>query len=80
MLLLDEPTRGLDYAAKRHLTGVLRSLATEGRAVVVATHDVEFAAAAATRVVVMAQGEVVADGPTASALTASPAFSPRSPG
>jgi energy-coupling factor transport system ATP-binding protein len=77
VLLLDEPTRGLDYTAKRHLTGVLRSQAGEGRAVVVATHDVEFAAAVATRVVVMAQGEVVADGPTAAALTASPAFSPQ---
>ncbi len=77
VMLLDEPTRGLDYAAKRHLTGVLRALATEGTAVVVATHDVEFAAATATRVVVMAQGEVVADGPTAAALTASPAFSPQ---
>jgi energy-coupling factor transport system ATP-binding protein len=77
VLLLDEPTRGLDYAAKEQLTGVLRAVAAGGRAVVVATHDVEFAAAAATRVVVMAQGEVVTDGPASSALVASPAFSPQ---
>ena len=48
-----------------------------GRAVVVATHDVEFVAEAADRVVVMAEGEVVADGPTADVIVASPAFAPQ---
>jgi energy-coupling factor transport system ATP-binding protein len=52
-------------------------VAGEGRAVVIATHDVEFAAAAADRVVVMAVGDVVADGPTAEVVTASPAFAPQ---
>jgi len=77
ILLLDEPTRGLDYAAKHHLTRVLGELTAGGRAVVVATHDVEFAASCATRVVVMAEGEIVADGATADVVTASPGFSPQ---
>lgn len=77
VVLLDEPTRGLDYAAKAALVAVLQDLAAEGRAVLVATHDVEFVAAVADRVVVMATGEVVADGSTAEVVTASPAFSPQ---
>ncbi len=76
-VLLDEPTRGLDYAAKSRLGEILRSMAAEGRAVVVATHDLEFAAEVADRVLVMAQGEVVADGPARELLTASPAFAPQ---
>ncbi len=56
---------------------ILDRLAGEGHAVVVATHDVEFVAAAADRVVVMADGEVVADGPAADVVTASPAFAPQ---
>ena len=77
VVLLDEPTRGLDYAAKAALAGVLRQLAGEGRAILVATHDVEFVAAVADRVIVMATGEVVADGATAGVVTASPAFAPQ---
>ncbi|WP_431981386.1 ABC transporter ATP-binding protein [Streptomyces qinglanensis] len=77
VLLLDEPTRGLDYPAKETLGRIVRDLAARGRSVVVATHDVEFAARAAGRVVVMAQGEVVADGPTAEVLVSSPAFAPQ---
>jgi energy-coupling factor transport system ATP-binding protein len=77
VVLLDEPTRGLDYLAKRALIDILDILAGEGRAVVIATHDVEFAAGAADRVVVMAVGDVVADGPTAAVVTASPAFAPQ---
>jgi len=77
VVLLDEPTRGLDYGAKAHLSEVLRELADDGRAVVVATHDVEFVAAAADRVVVMGDGELVADGPTASVVVSSPAFAPQ---
>ena len=77
VVLLDEPTRGLDYPGKRALVDILDLVAGEGRAVVIATHDVEFAAAAADRVVVMAVGDVVADGPTAEVVTASPAFAPQ---
>ncbi|WP_130798764.1 ABC transporter ATP-binding protein [Streptomyces otsuchiensis] len=77
VMLLDEPTRGLDYGAKRRFGTVVRTLAAEGRAVVIATHDVEFVAAVADRVTVMADGEIVADGPTAEVVCSSPAFAPQ---
>jgi len=77
VLMLDEPTRGLDYHAKANLTTVLRELAARGCAVMVSTHDVEFVATCADRVVVMAEGEVVADGPTAEVVVSSPAFAPQ---
>jgi energy-coupling factor transport system ATP-binding protein len=77
VVLLDEPTRGLDYPAKAALAGILRRLADEQHAVVVATHDVEFAALAADEVVVLADGEVVSSGPTRRVLTESPAFAPQ---
>ncbi|MFD5086536.1 ABC transporter ATP-binding protein [Kitasatospora sp. NPDC058406] len=77
VVLLDEPTRGLDYHAKEALTGIVDALAAEGRTVVVSTHDVEFVAGAADRVVVMAEGEIVADGPTAEVIVASPTFAPQ---
>ncbi len=77
VVLLDEPTRGLDYPAKAALAGILRRLADEQHAVLVATHDVEFAALAADEVVVLADGEVVSSGPTRRVLTESPAFAPQ---
>ena len=77
VVLLDEPTRGLDYPAKARLAETLAELAAEGRAVVCSTHDVEFVAAAAARVVVLADGDVVADGPTAHVVVSSPAFAPQ---
>ena len=77
VVLLDEPTRGLDYAAKQALAGIVADLAAQGRSVVVSTHDVEFVAVAADRVIVLAEGEIVADGPTADVIVASPAFAPQ---
>ncbi|MFT3861906.1 ABC transporter ATP-binding protein [Micropruina sp.] len=77
VLLLDEPTRGLDYRAKAELRGIVRRLAGEGVAVLISTHDVEFAAATSTRTLLMADGEVIADGPTAEVLTSSPAYAPQ---
>ncbi len=77
LLLLDEPTRGLDYAAKARLVEVLRARAAAGRAVVVATHDVELVAEVATRAVVIAEGEIVVDGPVADVVSSSPAFAPQ---
>jgi len=77
VLLLDEPTRGLDYNAKHRLTTLLGGLARQGRAIVLATHDVELAAAVATRTVVLADGEVVVDGPTQEVVVGSPAFAPQ---
>ncbi|NED98320.1 ATP-binding cassette domain-containing protein [Phytoactinopolyspora alkaliphila] len=77
LVLLDEPTRGLDYPAKRRLAGILRGLAAEGHGVVLATHDVELVADLATRVVVIADGEAVADGETADVVVGSPTFAPQ---
>lgn len=77
VILLDEPTRGLDYAAKQALTDALGDLARSGRTVLLSTHDVEFVAASADRVTVLAEGEVVADGPTAQVVLGSPAFAPQ---
>ncbi|WP_328783145.1 ATP-binding cassette domain-containing protein [Streptomyces canus] len=77
LLLLDEPTRGLDYAAKARLVDLLRELAATGHAIVLATHDVELAAELAHRVILLAEGEVIADGPAADVITASPSFAPQ---
>ncbi|WLQ32234.1 ATP-binding cassette domain-containing protein [Streptomyces castrisilvae] len=77
VLLLDEPTRGLDYRAKAELTRIVAALAAEGRSVVISTHDVEFVARTADRVVVMAEGDIVADGPTREVIVASPVFAPQ---
>ena len=64
-------------AAKRVLAEILRRLAAEGRAVLVVTHDVEFAAQAADEVVVLAEGEVVSSGPVRRVVAESPAFAPQ---
>lgn len=77
LLLLDEPTRGLDQPAKAVLVTILRELAAAGHGVVLATHDVELAAEVADRVVLLAGGRVVVDGPAAEVLTAAPAFAPQ---
>ncbi|MFI0236428.1 ABC transporter ATP-binding protein [Streptomyces sp. NPDC016845] len=77
LLLLDEPTRGLDYAAKARLVKILRDLSSQGHAIVMATHDVELAAELTDRVAILADGEVVADGPTPETVTSSPSFAPQ---
>ncbi|WP_406093311.1 ABC transporter ATP-binding protein [Kitasatospora purpeofusca] len=77
LILLDEPTRGLDYAAKARLVEILRGLAAEGHGVLLATHDVELAAELSDRTAVLADGEIVADGPTPEVVLGSPAFAPQ---
>jgi len=77
LLLLDEPTRGLDYPGKARLVTILGDLAAAGHAVVMATHDVELVARVATRGVVLAEGEVVADGPARDVVCQSPVFAPQ---
>jgi energy-coupling factor transport system ATP-binding protein len=66
---LDEPTRGMDRARKNDLVGLVGDLGRRGAGVVVATHDVEFAAAFAERVVLLGDGVVIADGPAAEVLS-----------
>jgi energy-coupling factor transport system ATP-binding protein len=77
VLLLDEPTRGLDYSTKTQLVETLRGLAADGTTIILATHDVELVAEVASRVVVIAEGEIVADGPTAQVVVGSPLFAPQ---
>ena len=69
LVALDEPTRGMDRARKDELVGLIEQLAAAGAGVVVATHDVEFAAAFAERVVLLGAGVVIADGAAAEVLS-----------
>jgi energy-coupling factor transport system ATP-binding protein len=75
LLLLDEPTRGLDPQVKRALTSFLRLQASNGASILIATHDVEWAARTADRVLLMADGEIYADGDPHSVLSDSLVFS-----
>jgi energy-coupling factor transport system ATP-binding protein len=68
VVCLDEPTRGMDRGHKDALVTLLTGLTRQGSAVVVATHDAEFAAAVATRTVLLGDGRPVADAPTAEVL------------
>jgi energy-coupling factor transport system ATP-binding protein len=69
LVALDEPTRGMDRARKEELVALIGSLAARGAGVVLATHDVEFAAAFAERVVLLGDGVVIADGPAEAVLS-----------
>jgi energy-coupling factor transport system ATP-binding protein len=69
LVALDEPTRGMDRARRDDLVGLVEGLAAGGAGLVVATHDVEFAAAFAERVVLLGDGCVIADGPVEEILS-----------
>ena len=69
MLLADEPVAGLDPAHQLALFAHLRALASDGRAVVVALHDLSLAVRFADRVILMHQGRIAADGPPVMALS-----------
>jgi len=71
VLLLDEPTRGMDAASRRALHDAVDRHARDGGAVVLATHDVELAALCATRALVLGDGDVVAEGPAREVLAGS---------
>lgn len=68
LVALDEPTRGMDRARKHDLQALIEGLASAGAGVIVATHDVEFAAAFAHRVVLLGDGVAIADGPATEIL------------
>ena len=69
-IMLDEPTAALDVGHQESVMAVVRTLAGEGRAVVVVLHDLGLAAAYADRVAVLDSGELVATGPPRAVLTA----------
>ncbi len=77
LLLLDEPTRGLDYHLKRELGNILLQLQAEGTAVLLVTHDVEFAAEFARDVILMAEGTIIDTGSKYDVLTRSTFYSPQ---
>ena len=77
ILLLDEPTRGLDIEIKNRLAAGLRRLNRRGVTIVMATHDVELVAECADRVVLLGDGRLVAEGETRAMLHGSPVFSTR---
>lgn len=77
VLLLDEPTRGMDAVLKKKLGALLAALKGEGKAILVVTHDVEFAAEIACRVLIMSAGEIIASGEKREVLSSSLYYSPQ---
>lgn len=77
LMLLDEPTRGLDYAAKRQLARLWKAWRDEGMGLLLVTHDVELVAEVADRVLVLGDGEIIAEGLPQQVLPASPLFAPQ---
>ncbi len=74
LLLLDEPTRGLDYVSKERLLAILNDLRKNGVTILMATHDVELVAQCASRIVLLGNGEIVADGTVRTVMTDSIIF------
>ena len=68
-VVLDEPTIGQDYQQKDRLRNFILQLNTQGKTVIVVTHDVEFIAECKPRVVVLSRGRIVGDGPAVDILT-----------
>lgn len=77
LILLDEPTRGLDAARKQALQTLWQGWRAAGRGILLVTHDVELAAQVADRVVILEAGAVAADGPAKAVLSTSPLFAPQ---
>ncbi|MBN1247606.1 MAG: ATP-binding cassette domain-containing protein [Anaerolineae bacterium] len=77
VVLLDEPTRGLDYEAKGRLAGLIRHWRAHGRAVLLVTHDVELAAEVADRILVMDDAGIAAQGPPHTLLRSASRFTPQ---
>jgi len=77
LLLLDEPTRGLDAASKQRLADLLQTWRDDGHAIILVTHDVELVARLADRVAILEDGVISAQGKPAEVLAASPVFVPQ---
>jgi len=74
VLLLDEPTRGLDYQQKDALVAFLQHERARGRTIIMATHDVELVANCADRVILLGDGQVIVDGPARQVMSESLVF------
>lgn len=77
VLLLDEPTRGLDAEARRSLKKMLCAMCSQGKAVVLVSHDIDFVAEWADCVAFVSAGRILDEGPTREILARSPFFSPQ---
>jgi energy-coupling factor transporter ATP-binding protein EcfA2 len=77
IVMLDEPTRGLDYGAKRGLMDMWNQWRKEGIGLLLVTHDVELVARACDRVLILEEGIIVGDGPTSEVLDSSTIFRPQ---
>jgi cobalt transport protein ATP-binding subunit len=69
IVVLDEPTIGQDYSQKERLSHILMQLRTQGKTTIIVTHDVEFVAETKPRIVLMADGRVIADGSSKEIMT-----------
>ena len=77
LVVMDEPTRGLDYDNKRTILEYLEECGDGGSTLFVVTHDVEFASSLADRVAIMGDGSIITEGPAAEVLSDSLFFSPQ---
>jgi energy-coupling factor transport system ATP-binding protein len=77
LLLLDEPTRGLDYSLKEELGNILLKLNEHGTAVIMISHDVDFAAEYANNILLMSEGSIIASGNKYEMLSHSTFYSPQ---
>lgn len=77
VLILDEPTRGMEYRLKSELMRFLQEYRDQGNAVILVTHDVETVAEHADRVVLLSEGTVVVDGTRRDVLSQALLFSPQ---
>ena len=77
VLILDEPTRGLEYRLKSELMGFIERYRGEGNTVILVTHDVETVAEYADRVILLSEGRVVVDGNKHDVLSQALLFSPQ---
>jgi len=68
-VVMDEPTIGQDYLQKDHLRNFIIQIISQGKTVVIVTHDVEFVAECKPRVILLSRGKIIADGPAAQILT-----------
>ncbi len=71
-VIMDEPTIGQDYLQKDRLRNFIVQLVSQGKTVVIVSHDIEFVAECKPRIVLLSQGKIVADGPAAEILTNPP--------
>jgi len=68
-VVMDEPTIGQDYLQKDRLRNFIVQLVSQGKTVVIVTHDVEFVAESKPRTVLLSRGRILADGPAVQVLT-----------